>query len=147
MKTCCYECLRAYPFSKTGFPSSIMAHQEHILQINLFPENLLQDFILCCKVFMCVTLTVFSFPVILFHKNKKRRMTSFYNRQLTSQPLHLLRGRRAWVSGAALRVSALRVSAPQSDRCQDLWQASMKQSITFETAFWLTAAPITKSRF
>lgn len=60
-------------------------------------------------------------------------MTSFHNRQLTSQPLHLLRGRRVWVSGAALRVPAR-----QPDRCQaprDLREASVKQSITFETAF------------
>lgn len=54
-------------------------------------------------------------------------------------------GRRVWVSGAALCVSAR-----QPDRCLapwDLWEASVKQSITFETAFWLTAAPITKSGF
>lgn len=42
------------------------------------------------------------------------------------------------------------VSERHPDRCQarwDLWEASMKQSITFKTAIWLTAAPITQSSF
>lgn len=39
----------------------------------IFPENLLQDFLLCCKVFTCVTLTVFLFAVVLFHKKTKQK--------------------------------------------------------------------------
>lgn len=72
-------------------------------------------------------------------------MTSFLDRQLTSQPLHLPRNRGVWVTGVGCCVSER-----QSDRCQarwDLWEASVKQSITFETAIWLTAAPITQSSF
>lgn len=59
-------------------------------------------------------------------------MTSFLNRQLTSQPLHLPGDRGVWVTGAGCYVSER-----QPDRCQaqwDLWEASVKQSITFETA-------------
>lgn len=71
--------------------------------------------------FSRVALAVFSFPVVLLHFIKKKEteqneVTSFRNRQLTSQPLHLPRGRGVWVSGAAWRVSER-----QPDRCQAPW--------------------------
>lgn len=59
-------------------------------------------------------------------------MTSFLDRQLTSQHLHLHRDPEVSVTGAGCCASER-----QPDRCQarwDLWEGSVKQSIAFESA-------------
>lgn len=56
----------------------LVAYKKQVY-ISCFPKNLVQEFILCCKVFMCVTLTVLSFPVS--QKQKKVKWNDLISQQ------------------------------------------------------------------